>query len=125
MYDGYTYPFDGGNISILVTNLPNGIYDLFIYSHAGADDANSVVNVSCANTDYGTRGTSIWGNGWASNEWEEGQQYLAFRKVLVVDGQAVQITLSPLRNPPQCLMESRSRSTPKIAMVTACRTGGN
>jgi len=94
MYDQFVYPFDGGSVSVSVTNLPNGVYDLYIYSHAGDDGANGVIHLNCGSVDYGIRGTSIWGNKWASANWEDGQQYVAFRKVVVSDGNSVQFTIS-------------------------------
>ena len=72
MYKVYLYPFDGGNITVTVTNLPAGSYDVLLYGHGGpgVDNANSVFQVVTGNSDYGTKATTTI-SGWTSPVWEE------------------------------------------------------
>ena len=97
MYNVYLYPFDGGNITVTVTKLPAGSYDVFLYGHGGpgVDSANSVFQVVSGSNDYGTKATTTT-SGWTSPFWEEGQQYVVFRDVAVANaGSPVTITVSP------------------------------
>src|SRR5207237_7282396 len=86
MYNVYLYPFNGGNITVTVTNLPAGTYDLFLYGHGGPglDTANSVFRVVSGSKDYGTKSTTTT-SGWTSPAWQEGQQYVVFGDVAVVN----------------------------------------
>src|SRR6266567_886646 len=97
MYNVYLYPFDGGNITVTVTNLPAGSYDLFLYGHGGpgVDSANSVFQVVSGSRDYGRKATTTT-SGWTSPVWQEGQQYVVFRDVGVVNaGGSVTVTVFP------------------------------
>src|SRR5262245_41417369 len=84
MYDVYLYPLSGGNITVTVTNLAVGSYDVFLYGHGGpgVDTANSVFRVASGSNDYGTNATTTT-SGWSSAVWQEGQQYVVFRGVEV------------------------------------------
>ncbi len=88
MYNSYVYPFDGRNVSILVTNLPAGPYDFYVYGY----DGNYQVQVG--GTDYGTR-MSLDAPLVNPPVWQEGRQYVAFRGVSVASGQAVTLIVRP------------------------------
>ena len=103
MYATYLYPFDGGNITVTLTNLPAGTYDVYVYGH-GSDqngvypdnNMNGVYQLSTGGVDYGTQTTSTSGTGWSSPIWQEGQQYVtAFRGVTVNPSQPVVLTGLP------------------------------
>jgi hypothetical protein len=101
MYDIYVYPFDGGNITVTVTNLPAGSYDFYLYGHGGpgVDTQNSVFEVLTGGHSYGTKATTS-GPGWISATWQEGQQYVLFQDVGVATGGGpVTITVSPGASP--------------------------
>src|SRR5439155_785707 len=97
MYNVYLYPFDGGNITVTVTNLPVGSFDVLLYGHGGpgVDTANSSFRVVSGSIDYGTKATTTT-SGWTSRVWKEGQQYVVFRDVGVFDtGGSVTVTVFP------------------------------
>jgi len=97
MYDVYLYPLSGGNITVTVTNLPAGNYDLYLYGHGGpgVDTQNSVFEVVTGGTNYGTKATTT-SSSWTSPVWQEGVQYVVFREVSVVGaGQALTVTVLP------------------------------
>jgi hypothetical protein len=86
MYNSYLYPFNGGNITVIVTNLPVGSYDFYIYGHGSTDQGgmqnlNGVYQLSSGGVDYGTQTTATNGLAWNTTNWQEGQQYVVFRDV--------------------------------------------
>jgi hypothetical protein len=89
MYNSYIYPFDGGNITVTLSNLPAGQYDLYVY---GLDSSYQVV---AGSADYGLKSLP---NGPYVNPvlWQEGLQYVVFRNVQVssVSGPVV-LTVRP------------------------------
>jgi hypothetical protein len=91
MYGGYTYPYDGGNTSLIFTNLPDGAYDFYLYGHTGGEDDNGIFELWSGGRDYGLRGTSIWGEVPMTLNWEESQQYVVFRDVVVSHNEPVTI----------------------------------
>jgi hypothetical protein len=89
MYNSYIYPFDGGNITVTVTNLPSGQYDFYVYG------IESSYNLAVGGSDYGTKSLP---NGPISNPvvWQEGLQFVVFRNVTIVNGgQPVVLTVRP------------------------------
>ncbi len=95
MYDGYLYPFDGGEIVVTVTNLVAGSYDLYVYGHGDADNQNSTYQLSVGSLNYGSE-TTLNGPGWNSSAvWQEGLQYVEFSNVVVSAGQPLTITVLP------------------------------
>jgi uncharacterized repeat protein (TIGR02543 family) len=99
MYNSYLYPLGGGNITVTVTNLPGGSYDIYIYGHGGpgVDTQNSVFEVGSGTNGYGPLATTT-NSSWSSPVWEEGRQYVVFRDV-GVGGNAVTITVAPGASP--------------------------
>jgi hypothetical protein len=92
MYDGYIYPFDGGNVTVTLTNLTAGQYDFLVY---GID---SYYQLQVDGTNYGTKAllTSSVVNPVV---WQEGVQYVLFTNVSVPDAtQPVVLTISPGNN---------------------------
>src|SRR6266511_246980 len=97
MYNECLYPFDGGDIAVTVTNLPVGRSDLYLYGHGGpgVDTANSVFQVVSGSSDYGTKATTTT-SGWTSPFWQEGQQYVVFQDVGVVNaGGSLTVSVFP------------------------------
>jgi hypothetical protein len=91
MYNNYVYAYDGGNVTVAITNLPAGNYDLYLYGHSAADYANALFQVWTGARDCGFKATSIWGSGWNSAVWDEGQQFVVFRDLWVQEGQPLTI----------------------------------
>ncbi|MDB6122497.1 MAG: hypothetical protein JWQ71_1490 [Pedosphaera sp.] len=94
MYQSYDYA-TGTNITITVTNLAAGYYDIYIYGHGPSDDANGVYSLKVGKTDYGAKAT-VNGSTWISAVWSEGIQYVVFRNVEITNlAQVTTVTVSP------------------------------
>ena len=91
MFNSYDYPFDGGNVTITVTNLPPGEYDLYAYSTDGKYEIVS------GGANYGIKQTL---EPTATNPpvWIEGFSYVRFTNVLVTTGQPLVLTALPLND---------------------------
>jgi hypothetical protein len=74
-------------ITLTITNLPGGVYDLYVYGHAGDSTANSVFQLLVGGNNYGNRSTATNGT-WSLTNWVEGAQYVVFREVQVTNGGA-------------------------------------
>jgi hypothetical protein len=88
MYNSYIYPFDGGNVTVTVTNLAAGQYDFYIYG----PDGNYELTVGA--TDYGVK-TAVDHPVINPPVWQEGRQYALYRRVSVGAGQGVILTVRP------------------------------
>lgn len=89
MYNGYTYPGPGQNMTVTLNNLPAGLYDLYVYGY----DGNYEVATGGAN--YGPSLTRDWP---ISNPpvWQEGRQYARFWSVGIAGaGQPLTLTVQP------------------------------
>ena len=88
MYNVYIYPFDGGNVTVTVTNLPASQFDFYVYGY----DGNYQLQVDATN--YGTRATF---DAPLMNPpvWQEAGQYALFQGVSVGAGQTVTLTVRP------------------------------
>jgi hypothetical protein len=98
MYDSYVFPKNNTAISrpisVTLQNVPFGKYDVYLYGHADALpglENDSVFQLTSGGQNFGPLGT-ISSSGWqATDPWQEGIQYIAFRDVMVgLDG-AMQI----------------------------------
>ncbi len=88
MYAGYIYPFDGGNVTVTITNLPAGTYDLLPYSPNGNFTLAVGANSYAVRTCYDVTPVS-------PPVWTEGLQYVRFTNVLVNAGQPLVLTVHP------------------------------
>jgi hypothetical protein len=93
MYGIYVYNA-WGNITVTVTNLVAGAYDLYLYGHGNEDNQNSLFQISVGSQSYGSEATTN-GSGWLSSVWLEGVQYVEFTNVIVSSGEAITITVEP------------------------------
>jgi hypothetical protein len=85
MYRYFVHPTNGGNVSVMITNLPSDVYDVFVYATRASDVGAPVIELKRGGTSIGKKGTTQWGNHWYSSVWEEGEQYVRFRKVAVTN----------------------------------------
>ncbi|PWU18403.1 MAG: hypothetical protein C5B50_09450, partial [Verrucomicrobia bacterium] len=88
MYNVYLYPLSGGNVTVTITNLPAGQYDVLPY----ANDGNYEVTVG--GTSYGSQ-SCLEAAVTNPPVWKEGVQYVRFRNVQVAAGQALVLTVRP------------------------------
>ena len=88
MLNSYIYPFDGGNVTVTITNLPAGQYDVLPYSCNGNYDVSSGGISYGTNTCYGLPVVN-------PPVWTAGVQYTRFTNVLVNAGQPLVITAHP------------------------------
>ena len=94
MYSGYSYAY-GTPVTITFTNLANGTYDFFVYGHSPVNDPGSVFTLKTGTNTFATKGTTIWDGSWNSTNWDEGMQYIAYRRVPVVSNQLITLTVLP------------------------------
>jgi len=97
MYNSYVYPGPGGNLTITITGLPTDNYNFYLYGHEGHADnprANAKFQLWRAGTQIGYKGTTLWGNAFATTNWEPGQQFQIFTNVSV-NNQQIQIIVPP------------------------------
>lgn len=100
MMDGYLYPFDGGDITISLLDLPRGTYDLYLYGHGGHlasptqwDAYNSVFSVKNDGADEGTKSTTSSDPDWLTTNWQDGRQYVLFDQLNVAANGSLEITV--------------------------------
>ena len=90
MFHTYAFSYDG-TITVTMTNLPAGYYDLYLYGHGDAPIQNSTFEVF-SDVNYGRRATTK-DSDWYFSDWVENRQYVVFRSVRVVAGQPVVINV--------------------------------
>ncbi len=98
MYDSYIYPSGGrdiNDISVWLGGVPAGTYDFYVYGHGPSNNGNSVFELWVNQTSYGQKGTSIWGAGWNTTNWEGGQQYVLYRSVAIAGGDTLLLNVRP------------------------------
>jgi len=94
MYGTYLYGINPGDTTVTVTNLTAGLYDLYLYGHAAANDANTVFEVVVGAASYGRLSTAT-NSDWNLSHWVEGAQYVVFRQVSVAQGGSATILAHP------------------------------
>ena len=92
MYTSFVYATNGGNVTLLLTNLATGNYDFYLYGHGNTNDANTVFQLWAGGRDWDVRGATIWGLGYSnSTVWDESQQYIVYHDIPVDSNQVVTI----------------------------------
>ncbi|HKW30393.1 MAG TPA: FG-GAP-like repeat-containing protein [Verrucomicrobiae bacterium] len=95
MYDPFIYPWNGGNVTGTLSNVPPGNYDFYLYGHSGNAWENSKFQITT-----GTN-TTVWKQtqdstlAATSTNWIEGLQYVLFRNVAILSGRTAVITCAP------------------------------
>lgn len=77
-------------LTLQFTNLYYGYYDVWIYGHGAADAYNGVYQLATPFSNYVQQATTT-NSGWATNVWQEGQQFVVYRDVLVAPGQPLTV----------------------------------
>ncbi len=94
MMDSYLYPLADGDIVVTVTNLTEGTYDLYFYSHGLLDGENGDLHVLVGETDHGSRITAVTPD-WQDLPWQDGIQYVLFPQLKIPTETVLTITVRP------------------------------
>ncbi len=96
MFLSYLYPLGGGgpDITSVLSGLPSGSYDFYIYAHGQPPQENGVLQLTVGSVNYGSQSTSSAAN-WDPGVWAEGGQYVRFSGIPVSAGDQVTIRSMP------------------------------
>jgi hypothetical protein len=95
MMNGYLYSYGPEDITVTLTGLPAGVYEVYVYTHGGPPDyQNGVASVEANGVVYGPEATAT-DSSWLSTTWVEGAQYVLLPQVALTDGTALTIRCSP------------------------------
>ncbi len=95
MMYGYIYTYGSDTITVTLSDLPNGTYDLYVYAHGGPpDNQNGIVSAEADGITYGPEATTT-DSSWLSVTWTEGSQYVLLKDVSVSAGSPLVIRSSP------------------------------
>ena len=83
----------GTNLTVILTNIPYGYYDVYLYGHGEADELNGIYELVAGWTTYGSQSTTNT-SAWNTNVWTEGAQFVVFRDVALPAGQALLVQVS-------------------------------
>jgi hypothetical protein len=91
MYKYYIYPLDGGTLTITVTDLPAGVYDVLAYS------ADGNLELSTAGVSHGVKRTyaARFANPLV---WVEGRNYARFQGIAMTGDQSLLLMVRPGRD---------------------------
>ena len=93
MYASFIYD-TGENITVTVTNLTAGLYDVYLYGHGSDQDQNTIFQLEAGPESYGPEATTT-GTNWDSPVWQEGTQYVEYANMSVAAGQVITVTAEP------------------------------
>jgi Fn3 associated len=91
MFGVYLYNLNGGDITVTLTNLLAGTYEVYAYGHGEQNAFNSAFDVTSGSDDYGVLKTATNAD-WTSPIWVEGGQYVKFTNVVALTGQPLVLT---------------------------------
>lgn len=94
MYQSFIHPTAGGTVSVTLTNLPAGEYDVVVYAARASAAGAPMIELRRGGTPLWHKGTTLWGSGWYASAWEEGEQFVRYRN-LTVTNQALVLIASP------------------------------
>ncbi len=82
----------GTNLYVTFTNLPYGLYDVYVYGHGASNELNSAVALTTAWNAYSWQSTTN-SSDWNTTNWIEGAQYVVFRDVMLPAGHDLQVAV--------------------------------
>jgi len=85
MYQYFIHPTNGGQVTVTITNLPADEYDLVVYSTRASEAGAPMLELRRSGTSLWHKGTTLWGRGWYSTLWDEGEQFVRFRNITVTN----------------------------------------
>lgn len=95
MYDVFIYPFNGGNIYVTLTNLPDNTYGFYLYGHSQLAQDNTKFQITVGANTTAIKPTQDSTFAASSSNWVENVQYVVFPNIVVTNGQPVQISCAP------------------------------
>ena len=94
----YSYSHDGGPITVTITDLPSARYDFYVYGHATETQNGAFVLSLPESTGYLEEKATSTSPRWREPVWQEGQQYVVFHNVPVLQ-ESVEILVKPGASP--------------------------
>jgi hypothetical protein len=95
MFGIYLYPFNGAPITLTLSSLPSGTYDIYAYGHGGPPDVqNTLFEVHSGGINFGAKRTSTR-PGWNNTNWQENIQFVRFGSVSVFPGHPLTLLSKP------------------------------
>jgi hypothetical protein len=100
MFGVCLYPLTANpTVTLLVTNLTEGLYDFYAYGHGGpSNQENSLFGLVSGGDDYGDRATASNGD-WTLPNWVEGAQFVLYTNVVVRSDQPLVLRARPGASP--------------------------
>lgn len=82
MYGSFLYSLTSDPLEVTFRNMAVGTFDFYIYGHEPRDESSSTYELFVDGVSYGTLSTAA-DHQWASSNWIEGAQFVAFRGVQI------------------------------------------
>lgn len=97
MLDCFNYPVgnQGGNSQVILTEVPPGKYDLYLYGHGIDPLYYGDYTLTVGERPYGRKTTSKRRDAVKNISWVEGSQYVRFRAIQVRPGERMDILIRP------------------------------
>jgi len=95
MYDVFIYPWDNGNVTTTLSNVPAASYDFYLYGHSANAWENSKFQMTIGTNTTEWKQTQDSTFAATSTNWAEGVQYVVFRNIVISSNQPAVITCAP------------------------------
>ena len=96
MLKDFSYPANnkGGNAYVVMSNVPAGSYDLYLYNKTSNDSQNGDYAATVGGRSYGRKLMTTDVGSYKANSWQENNQFVIF-KVAVNSGESIKILIQP------------------------------
>jgi hypothetical protein len=94
MYKAGCHSWVGKDVALILTSLPSGQYDFYLYGHAGGAAGNTVFELLSGGRSFGNKSTATNGT-WGLPNWVEGAQYVLYSNVRVTNDSPVVVLAHP------------------------------
>jgi hypothetical protein len=126
MYETFIYSWNTDPITVTLSNLTAGTYDIYLYGHGDYDAYNDIFSVTVGSTNYGNQSTTT-NSDWNSSTWLEGRQYVVFRNVAITNGGSPMVITSSKGGGTEACINGLQlvRKTPTRLAYREAETNGN